>query len=276
MNNIHQDLSTIIDSLRVDALDVAKKAGELLLKEQKHVAIQTRKDVRDFSTNADMQAEELIISTIEQKYPNHSILSEERGLIDKQGDFKWIIDPLDGTQNYYSGSADFSTLIAVEHQHELVLGVSYFPRLNEYAVGVRNGPSLINDTVVNVSNNLKLEDSKILIHIPRKDDKIHSTEKALKLVEKIGKKSYQVFVHDFDVAHMNELACGLLDGYMRLSSSGGWWDVAASIPVIEGARGKVSTLKGSSLQSEGLPYGFVASNSYLHDDLLDLLRQVYL
>ena len=89
--------------------ELAKKAGKFLLENQEKVKIKRYKDRQDIVTNIDLQAEKIIISAIEKKYPKHNINSEERDFINKNSQYTWYVDPLDGTKEYFRQIPEYNT-----------------------------------------------------------------------------------------------------------------------------------------------------------------------
>ena len=93
------------------AIESVKDAGKVIMLNLNKVKGYTFKSKSDIVTNIDIKAEKLIINKIEKNFPDHSILSEEKGLIDKKSSFLWIVDPLDGTMNYFHTAAPAVTVI---------------------------------------------------------------------------------------------------------------------------------------------------------------------
>jgi histidinol-phosphatase len=113
-------------------------------------------------TVADIKCENFIIEKINSKYPKHSLLTEETGVIDNGSDFKWIIDPLDGTKNYMRKYPFWGTLLALEWEGEVILGVISMPAIGETIYAVKRGGCFYNNRKAKVSNIAKLKDSYCL------------------------------------------------------------------------------------------------------------------
>jgi len=112
------------EDMREVALAAAKRASIILMERFGNVQRIINKDVKikDLVTDVDLQVEGEIITVIREEYPDHSILSEEQGSINQQSEYKWIIDPLDGTHNYARKLPVFGTAIALEHRGKVVIG----------------------------------------------------------------------------------------------------------------------------------------------------------
>jgi myo-inositol-1(or 4)-monophosphatase len=112
------------------AMETARAAGHLLLEKYGRITVVTKKGDYNLVTEADLASEALIIDRIKSHYPRHTILAEESGdtvVIDGDSRWKWIIDPLDGTTNFAHSYPCFCVTLALEHDGELVLGVTYDP-----------------------------------------------------------------------------------------------------------------------------------------------------
>jgi len=151
------------------AIDTARDAGRLLLEKfGTGVRIQMKGEI-NLVTEADLASEALIIERIKSYYPKHSILAEESGeAVVTGGDstWKWIIDPLDGTTNYAHGYPCFCVTIALEHQGEIVIGVTYDPTRNELFSAERGRGASLNNKPIRVSRTEKLGEALLVTGFP--------------------------------------------------------------------------------------------------------------
>ncbi len=157
-------------------VDIAKKAGAVLMEyfgtDLTH-NIKTTKD--DFYTEADIAAEKVVIDAIQREFPNDSILSEEAGFLgDKNAEYQWIIDPLDGTYNFAHNEDEFGTMIARVKGKELVAGVLYNPAKDQLAEAYKGEQVRLNGKGIEVNNNTTLLNASPAIGILLKhnDDKL--------------------------------------------------------------------------------------------------------
>ncbi|MEO6051962.1 MAG: inositol monophosphatase family protein, partial [Pyrinomonadaceae bacterium] len=151
------------------AIETARDAGQLLLKKfDRNIKISKKGDI-NLVTEADLSSEVLIIERIKSYYPKHSILAEESGnavIIGGENTWKWIIDPLDGTTNYSHGYPCFCVTLALEHDGEIVVGVTFDPTRNElFAAEKGNGASL-NNKPIRVSATEDLSEALIVTGFP--------------------------------------------------------------------------------------------------------------
>ena len=133
------------NDLLADAVKWAKEAGcvQLGYFRGDNLNIQAKLNDSDIVTAADKASEEIIISEIRKKYPDHTILSEESGLNKNISEYRWVIDPLDGTTNFSSGLPYFSISIGIEHKGQTVAAVVFAPYLGELFTAIRgNGAYL--------------------------------------------------------------------------------------------------------------------------------------
>jgi len=212
---------------------------------------------------ADLEANKAIIKIIKRNFPSHSILSEETDFEDNDSDYKWVIDPLDGTHNFLRGIPVFGTSIALEYKDEIILGVINFPVLCITAVAEKNKGSFMNDKRIKASNKKTLDHSFVLFEF--------SYANRIEKVDFLKKLSHKTIdVRNFGSAIYNLLlvACGKCDGYVVLTTNE--WDIAAGFLIVEEAGGKVTDLKGEKWKIN--QHQFVISNNKVHKELLKYLK----
>jgi len=115
-------------------VELARGAGKILMKNYGKVKFVKSKEGNSYFTNVDLESEKFIISRIRERFPNHDIVSEEAGRLNKKCDYRWFIDPLDGTHNYIRNIPLFGVSIGMEFKGNIVTGVIYLPYFNELYV----------------------------------------------------------------------------------------------------------------------------------------------
>lgn len=249
------------------AIETAREAGQILLEKfDCGIAVHKKGDI-DLVTAADLASEALIIERIKSYYPRHSILAEESGnavVIGGENTWKWIIDPLDGTTNFAHGYPCFCVTIALEHDGEIVIGVTFDPTRNELFAAERGGGASLNGKPIRVSNCEDLGDALIVTGFPydikhRNDFARHLTEMLLSSrgVRRDGSAA-------IDMAYV---ACGRFDGFWEEGLNP--WDVAAGVLLIEEAGGQLSYYDGKPFSIYSPP--ICASNGLLHSQMLKVL-----
>ncbi len=250
------------------AIDVAREAGGLLI-QRLGVAKVTNKGDIDLVTEADIAAEELIIERIRSYYPQHGILAEESGEATltggKRSEWKWIIDPLDGTTNYAHGYPCFAVSIALEHNGVIEIGVVYDPVRDEMFAAERGSGATLNDRKIRVSSVEDLSQAMLCTGFPynvreRPDfarDFANFTMTA-QAVRRDGSAA-------IDLAYV---ACGRFDGFWEDGLSP--WDIAAGMLLIEEARGLVTDFDKQPLSI--YTKKVLATNGLIHDAMMKILH----
>jgi myo-inositol-1(or 4)-monophosphatase len=253
------------------AIQTARDAGQVLLEKfGRNIKVSKKGDI-NLVTEADLASEALIVERIRSYYPRHSILAEESGeslaVIEGENIWKWIIDPLDGTTNYAHGYPCFCVTIALEHQGEIVLGVTYDPTRDELFAAEKGQGASLNGRKIRVSDAENLGDALIVTGFPydfaqRKDFAHHLTEFLLRArgVRRDGSAA-------IDMAYV---ACGRFDGFWEEGLNP--WDVAAGLLLIHEAGGRVSYYDDTPFSIYAPP--ICASNGLIHAQMLDVLKQV--
>jgi myo-inositol-1(or 4)-monophosphatase len=248
------------------AIQTARDAGQILLEKFGRKINITMKGDINLVTEADLASEKLIIERIKSYHPKHSILAEESGNAVVYGDskWKWIIDPLDGTTNYAHGYPCFCVTLALEHEGEIVIGVTYDPTRNELFAAEKGQGTTLNNKPVKVSAAEKLGDSLICTGFPydfkqKENFARHLTEFLLNSrgVRRDGSAA-------IDMAYV---ACGRFDGFWEEGLNA--WDVAAGVLMINEAGGQVTYYDGSPFSIYAPP--ICASNGLIHSQMLQIL-----
>ena len=135
-----------IDGALLNAVEWARVVGQIHMGgfRKGNLGIDTKSSVYDVVTRVDKESEAYLLKSISANYPDHSILGEETGSHMKESDFCWVVDPLDGTNNYSQGLPVFCVSIGLEYKGEGVLGVVYAPYLNELYTAVKGQGAFCN------------------------------------------------------------------------------------------------------------------------------------
>ncbi len=229
------------------AVGMAREAGRIQLTYFRgdDLAMKTKSNVSDVVTRADRESEAFIVRSILERYPTHAILGEEGGARgDAASEWRWVVDPLDGTTNYSQGLPVFCVSIALQYRGETVVGVVYAPYLRELFTAVRGGGAWCRrgdgePVRLHVSTKQRLDCSVVATGFPY--DKSENPDNNSDNVARI-------LPHVRDVRRMGaaayDLSCvaaAMLDGFWELNLHE--WDVcAASLLVIE-AGGVVESLR---------------------------------
>jgi len=256
--------STKYRDYRRFAVTLAKKSGDFLYKSFGKIKKIEEKGFRDYVTDVDKKSEKIIINAISKNFPDHSILAEEKGRVDKKSDYLWVIDPLDGTHNYIAQIPIYGVSIALCLNKEVIVGAVYFPCLKEIYEAESGGGAYLNGKRIHVSNK-SLKDSFIFFDSILQDKEIREIKDTRTISRKIG-ESRILGCLSFQLAY---IANGRAEG--AESQTGKAWDYAAASLIIQEAGGKVTNLKGERFTIEDRCV--VATNEKIHDQLLKLLNK---
>jgi len=249
------------------AIETARDAGRLLLEKFGGDLKISKKGDINLVTEADLASEALIMERIRSYYPKHSILAEESGEAVVAGDsaWKWIIDPLDGTTNYSHGYPCWCVTLALEHDGEVVVGVTFDPTRDELFSAERGRGASLNNKPIRVSKTEELSEALIVTGFPydfkhRSNFERHLTEFLLhsRAVRRDGSAA-------IDMAYV---ACGRFDGFWEEGLNP--WDMAAGLLLIEEAGGQVSRYDSSAFSIYSPP--ILATNGLIHSQMSGILR----
>jgi myo-inositol-1(or 4)-monophosphatase len=188
----------------------------------------------DIKLALDVQTQELITQKLLAAFPDHALYGEEGIAGNQSSEWQWIVDPLDGTVNYYYGLPHYCVSIALRRGTELQLGVIYDPQRDELWQTVRGGPTLLNGTPVQVSPRTQLGEAVVSIGFSKNKTTINAGLALLpRYIERV-RKCRLMGSAALDLAYV---ACGRLDAYLEQSVS--LWDVAAGQLLLENAGGKI-------------------------------------
>lgn len=248
------------------AIRVARDAGRLLRNR-----VGTRIDIDhkgaiDIVTDVDLASERLIREAISTYYPRHEILAEEGGLSESGSEYRWIVDPLDGTTNYAHGYPIFCVSIALECKGEVVLGVVYDPMRDELFAAERGAGAALNNKPIHVSKTAELMQGLLSTGFPYdiRTSKLTNLDHWANFA-----MNAQALRRDGAAAlDLCYVACGRFDGFWELNLSP--WDTAAGALIVSEAGGRVSTFTGGSFSN--YEPEVVASNGLIHDRMLEVLK----
>jgi myo-inositol-1(or 4)-monophosphatase len=260
-----------MDKIKQISLIASKQAGAILLKQFNNFdrAKVQFKTAHEIVTKADLASERIIISAIKKNFPEHSILSEEAGMEEKQSDYMWIIDPLDGTTNFSMHNPLWSVAFALAYQKEIIFSIVYIPVLGEIFMAEKGkGAYMIRN---NKKIKLKVSDFKegkvLNAYCHGKEEK--DMRRAIKYY------SYQK-LHGFDCRQLGSasiemafVAAGRIESIAIPGVS--THDAAPGALLVAEANGRVTDYQGKKWITGD--YDILASNGLVHEDVLKVLNQ---
>jgi myo-inositol-1(or 4)-monophosphatase len=246
----------------------AVEAGALQLKHFFNGAfeINHKEGINNLVTEADHAAEKAIINVIQQKYPDHFILSEETGEIKTASSYKWIIDPIDGTVNFANGIPICCVSVAVEKDGKVIMGAVYNPIMQEFYVAEKGSGAFLNDKKIAVSNKTAVINSCLVTGFPY--TYLDMPHGPLQVFEKLLRKGIPVRRLGSAAIDLCWVAAGRFDGFYEHNLQA--WDSAAGFLIVEEAGGKVTDFAGNYYS----PYQprLLATNGKIHEELRVLVN----
>jgi myo-inositol-1(or 4)-monophosphatase len=251
------------------AVKAARKAGALISRASFDVDKLTvrSKQKNDFVSEVDHAAEDAIISVLREAYPTHGFLGEESGYHDKEAEYLWVIDPLDGTTNFLHGVPQYCVSIALMHKGQAAQAVVYDPNRNELFTATRGVGAYLNDRRIRVSKIDRLEGALVGTGFPFRE--VVNIDDYLRMLRNVMMASSGVRRPGAAALDLAWVACGRMDAFWELGLSP--WDMAAGALLIREAGGLVADLDGDDKYLES--GRILAANAKLFSPLLQLLKQ---
>jgi len=189
----------------------------------------------DIKLDLDKRSQALIESLILARFPDHAIYGEEGLRGDQNSEFQWVIDPIDGTVNFFYSVPHFAISIALRRAGEIIVGVIYDPMRDEMWSVVRGGSPTLNGRPIKVSGRTDLAEAIVSVGVAKSIDSINGSLPLFEKIVRRAKKCRMMGSASLDIAYV---ACGRLDAYIEGAIS--LWDVAAGILLVEAAGGSVN------------------------------------
>jgi myo-inositol-1(or 4)-monophosphatase len=238
------------------AIEAAQQAGELL-RENFGGSLQINEMLaHDIKLELDVRSQDLITKLILGRYPDHAIYGEEGLAGNQTSPQQWIVDPIDGTVNYFYGIPHFCISIAMREEGEIVLGVIYDPMRDELWQVRKGEAALLNGKPCAISTRAKLSDAMLSIGFSKTKTTIDT---GLPLFEKMVYRARKCRMMGSAALDMAYISCGRLDAYIEQSVS--LWDIAAGKILIESAGGRVEMKQREDFPNK---FSIVATNGSLN------------
>lgn len=245
---------------------LAKQAGNVLLShfQEDQQLLKLRSSVKGAVTRYDKMVDELIIQEIRRQYPDHSLLTEESGLLEGDPDWLWIVDSLDGTGNFADSNHLFSVCLAVMHKGELLSGAIYAPAINELYLAEKGNGAYLNQRRIHVSETSHLGQSYLFYCEGGERDRTRT-----------GALFSRVYPKVTDLRKLG--SAGLETAWVAAAKGEAYfttriepWDVAPGVLLVQEAGGKVTDFNGKPWQPE--TSDLVFSNGRVHTAIISLLQ----
>jgi len=255
------NINVIVKACRNAAKPLIRDFGEI---EKLQVSL---KGPGDFVTTSDKRVEKILIEELQKARPSYSILSEEIGEIKNDDEFKWIIDPIDGTANFLHGIPHFAISLGLEHAGEIICGIIFDPIKNEIFLAEKGNGAYLNNQRIRVSARKKLENCIVFTGGPKKEAK----DKEL-ILEEYKKFSSKVLIPvrklgsaALDMAYV---AAGRCDGFWQRNLN--YWDIAAGVILVKEAGGFVTDFEGNNEYIKNK--NILVTNSKITEEMIEVLK----
>ena len=248
---------------------IAREAGTLLMSYfDRHIKIEYKGEV-DLVTAADRASEKLIVERLKEKWPEHGIVGEEGTRSHTGAEFRWFVDPLDGTTNFAHGYPVFCVSIALARQDdELEVGVLYDPTRDEMFSAERGSGATLNGRAIDVSQTTRLAEAILGTGFP--SHKRHKNPN-IYFYHQITLRSHGVRRAGSAALDLANVAAGRYDGFWEFNLNP--WDTAAGVLIVQEAGGKVTRFDGTPFRLDSREV--LASNGLIHDEVVEEFREIF-
>lgn len=257
--SIHPDIEKIFNV----AWEAANAAGEIIRENWQQPKTIDYKGAIDLVTSVDRESERTIVDVIRRNFPDHSILAEEE--TDVQGtqhEYRWVIDPLDGTTNFAHSYPQFCVSIALEHNGRVIVGLVYDPIRGECFKAALGQGATLNDKPIRTSTAGELDKSLLATGFPY--DRRDFADFYLTYFKAFLTRCQGIRRGGSAALDLCYVACGRLDGFWELKLKP--WDIAAGALIVAEAGGKLSDFCGKPFSIWGRET--LATNSLIHDQIV--------
>ncbi|MEO8109988.1 MAG: inositol monophosphatase family protein [Ginsengibacter sp.] len=228
--------------------------------------ISNKEGINNLVTEADHAADKAILQVIQGEFPLHGIVSEESAEKVSDSEYKWIIDPIDGTVNFANGIPICCVSIGLEHNGKMLMGAVYNPIMNEFFFAERGKGATLNDKKISVSDKKDVLTSCLVTGFPY--TYLEQPNGPIQVFARLIKKGIPVRRLGSAATDLCWVAAGRFDGFYEHQLNA--WDSAAGFLIVEEAGGKVTDLNGGPYS----PYqpGIIATNGGIHDELVEWVK----
>jgi myo-inositol-1(or 4)-monophosphatase len=251
------------------AAEIAHEAGSLLRHYfERRVAFEMKGDY-DLVTEADRASEKLVVERLSKQFPLHGIVAEEGGGHDSPSEYRWYVDPLDGTTNFAHSYPVWNVTLGLEKAGELIAGVVFDPNRDELFTAERGAGAFLNGRRIHVSGAARVADSLLSTGFPNHN---RATNPNIHFFHELAMSAHGVRRGGSAAIDLAYVAAGRLDGFWEIGLSP--WDMAAGILLVEEAGGVCTDMRGTGHHLKS-PH-ILADNGAIHNELVSLFGAIWL
>ena len=248
--------------------EIAREAGALLMGYfHRRIGFEYKGDV-DLVTEADRASEALITERIRARWPRHDLVGEEGARVETGSDFRWYVDPLDGTTNFAHGFPVFCVSMALEHKGERIAGVIFDPTRDELFAAEKGSGAWLNQRRIRVSKVNNLAECLVATGFP--SHKRHKNPNIF-FYHQITLRTHGVRRPGSAALDLASVASGRLDGFWEFNLNP--WDTAAGVLLVQEAGGTVTDMSGGKWLLDSRET--LATNGLVHADFVSLMGDVF-
>ncbi|GAA4457861.1 inositol monophosphatase family protein [Rurimicrobium arvi] len=256
-----------MEQLRQAIIDAANAAGKIISSYFQGVfTVESKDGKNNLVTEVDNHSEKVIIDIIKERFPGHSIISEEVGEMIQDSEYQWIIDPIDGTVNFAHGIPICCVSIGLRHQGKMLMGVVYNPLMNEFFFAERGKGAFLNGEPIRVSAKQDFKTACLVTGFPYKWPE--TKEHPIKVFERMILQGLPVRRLGSAAIDLCWVACGRFDGFWEYNLNS--WDVAAGYLIVREAGGRISNFDGS--ETTVFDKETLATNGHIHEAMLRVIN----
>ena len=237
------------------AVEAARAAGELLRRNFQEPLVVNSSEAHDIKLEIDVRTQTLITDLLLAKFPEHALYGEEGIVGDQDSDYQWVVDPLDGTVNFFYGIPHFCVSIALRFKGEIIVGVIYDPIRDELWTAQKGGAAMLNGKPLRVSERADLSEAVVSVGLSKTGVTIAA---GLPLLQDMVHRARKCRLLGSAALDMAYVACGRFDAYVEQGIS--LWDIAAGWILVEMAGGTVEMKPRTDMKDK---YSIIASNGVI-------------
>ena len=249
------------------AVEIAQEAGKVLREEMERPPTIAYKGDFDLVTQADRRSEQVIVRRLQERFPQHAVAAEEGTGKDTGSEYRWHVDPLDGTTNFAHGYPCFCVSMALAHRNELLLGVIYNPIYQELFAAARGEGATFNGRKIHCSKIDFLKGSLLCTGFPNHQRQSLSN---IYFYRDFTLRSHGVRRDGSAALDLACVAMGRFEGFWEFGLNA--WDTAAGVILVEEAGGKITDIQGRPYVLGGP--SILASNGLIHTEMIGVVAEV--
>ena len=265
----HESAPTLSMPYLETAVEIAREAGALLANYFERLVPFELKGEADLVTEADRNSEKLVVERLRSHFPSHNIVAEEGGGHESSSEYRWFVDPLDGTTNFAHSFPMFNITMGLERAGEMIAGVIFDPVRQEMFTAERGSGAWLNNRRIRVSNARRLSDSLASTGFPSRK-RHHNVN--IHFYYQVAMASHGVRRTGSAAIDLAYVSCGRLDFFWEFGLKP--WDMAAGTLLVQEAGGRVSDMRGA-VHSVTASDHLLAGNGHLHDETLQLFAEIF-